>query len=866
MATNSRPIVINMQGDDSHLRKALKRASGQVEKFGDTVGRIGKAAGVAFAATATAVVGKGITAFADFEKGMNEVMTLLPEAGADTFNALSDQVKDFAKEFGVLPDEVIPSLYQALSAGVPEDNVFEFLEVAQMAAKGGVTELETAVDGISSVVNAYGEDVISATQASDLMFTAVRLGKTNFEELSGSLFQVAPIAASLGINFQDVTTALANLTAKGVPTSVAATQLKGAFAELGKEGTKADIAFRDLAGMGLTQFLETEGNMASALQIISDGAADAGISVLDMFGSVEAGQAVLALTAGGIDDYTATLLEMDGSAGATQTAFETMDTGLAASFDRIKSNLSVLAIEIGEKVAPYVETATGFILTAFENLGPAVETAKDFVIDLKDEVLDRATPVFEALGDAFNFIAEKVTAAFNAVSEYLTPGITAAKDAVVELFKKGLDKLTEWFNKTDWKKVGEALGGAFIAARDAVLDFVREVPNAFRTTIGWIKENRKWLIVLGGAVGGLVVGWLAYKGAVAAVSTATKFAAVVQGLWNAAMLLNPVGIILVALVALAGALTAAYFQFEGVRDVVDGIARFFRDNILPIFEVFWDSLVSKVTFFWDQIKEMFTLVKALFTGDFAQVWESLKTMVGNVIDQAIEFFIEFPLKVINAILPLIADIGKFGLDIGVSLLKGLGDWYLNSFIPWWLELPGKLWNTIKGMATKIGNIGADIGGWLLDSLVNVLSGVGSAIAGAASWVADLGKQIVNGVIDFINSLIDDLNDLFEFTIPLKIVPDIHVNPPDIPHIPKLAQGGIVSGAQAQLAMIGDGGEPEAIIPLSKANQMGFGGGSTINLTVNTGVGDPLAIGNQVVSVLKQWERANGSIPISTTAV
>ena len=41
------------------------------------------------------------------------------------------------------------------------------------------------------------------------MFTAVRLGKTDFEQLSGSMFQVAPIAASLGIDFQDVTAALA---------------------------------------------------------------------------------------------------------------------------------------------------------------------------------------------------------------------------------------------------------------------------------------------------------------------------------------------------------------------------------------------------------------------------------------------------------------------------------------------------------------------------------------------------------------------------------------------------------------------------------------------------------------------------------
>ena len=65
--------------------------------------------------------------------------------------------------------------------------------------------------------------MIDAAKASDIMFTTVKLGKTNFDELSGSLFQVAPIASSLGVDFESVGAALADLTAKGTPTSVAAT-------------------------------------------------------------------------------------------------------------------------------------------------------------------------------------------------------------------------------------------------------------------------------------------------------------------------------------------------------------------------------------------------------------------------------------------------------------------------------------------------------------------------------------------------------------------------------------------------------------------------------------------------------------------
>jgi TP901 family phage tail tape measure protein len=369
MAKGKNSIEVRVSANTAQFAQGMQRAQSSITDFGKKVG-----AGLAIGAGAIAAfAAKGLGDFASFQTGMNEVFTLLPGESQAAFDKLTGQTKDFSKEFGVLPNDVIPSLYQALSAGVPKDNVFEFLETAQMAAKGGVTSLETAVDGISSVVNSYGDDVISATEASDLMFTAVRLGKTNFEELSGSLFQVAPIASSLGVNFNTVTASLANLTAKGTPTKVAATQMKSALSELGKAGSKADKNFRDLTGIGFTEFLETEGNVVSAFTTLAEGAEESGKSVLDMFGSIEAGQAVLALTADGGDAFLETLQEMGDSAGATETAFDTMDTGLQASLDRIKASLSVLFIDVGEKLAPVVEAALDKIIGAWSAVSDAYE-------------------------------------------------------------------------------------------------------------------------------------------------------------------------------------------------------------------------------------------------------------------------------------------------------------------------------------------------------------------------------------------------------------------------------------------------------------------------------------------------------------
>jgi phosphotransferase system HPr-like phosphotransfer protein len=59
-------------------------------------------------------------------------------------------------------------------------------------------------------------------------------------------------------------------------------------------------------------------------------------------------------------------------------------------------------------------------------------------------------------------------------------------------------------------------------------------------------------------------------------------------------------------------------------------------------------------------------------------------------------------------------------------------------------------------------------------------------------------------------------------------------------------------------MAGEGGEPEAIIPLSKLASMGFGGSGGTNITVNVSSADP----NAVVAALQQYIRNRGALPIT----
>lgn len=105
------------------------------------------------------------------------------------------------------------------------------------------------------------------------------------------------------------------------------------------------------------------------------------------------------------------------------------------------------------------------------------------------------------------------------------------------------------------------------------------------------------------------------------------------------------------------------------------------------------------------------------------------------------------------------------------------------------------------------------------------------------------KTVFNAVASVWNNTIGKLS----FKVP-SWVPGIGGKGFDVPDIPMLAEGGIVTGPT--LAMIGEAG-PEAVIPLSKAGAMG---GNTINVTVTSA--DP----NAVVAALQQYVRLNNRLP------
>lgn len=472
---------------DKAVGPAAKKAGKSIsDKLSEGLGKAGKKLSLAVTAPLVALGTKGVLEAQKIGAGLAEVVSLTGQTGAVALESIKDltsEVSILSGELGIAQETLVKGLYSAISAGIPRENVFKFLDVAGRAAIAGVTDVNTAVDGITTVINAFGLDVKDAGKVSDSLFTAVKGGKTTFAELSASLFNVAPAAAAAGINFQTVNAAIAALTAAGVPTSVATTQIRAALVALQKPSDDLDVIFGSLGFASRAAAIESLGFQGALAAVRDEAAGDQG-ALQKLLGSVEAVGAVNILAGTGAEKFTAELKAQEEAAGSTNEAFALIDQ--TRDFERLKVDLQNLSVTIGNVLLPFVKefaAVAGDLAARFQSLSPETQ---GLIVKIG---------VFAAtIGPALIIIAKLITSvkAIIGVVKLLNLALltnpfvlfAVAAIAAVVLLVKNWDEISAFFIET-FTKIGEFATKAF----DAVIKTVLGVVNAVVGFIGSIISN-----------------------------------------------------------------------------------------------------------------------------------------------------------------------------------------------------------------------------------------------------------------------------------------------------------------------------------------------------------------------------------------
>lgn len=358
---------------------------------------LGVAAGVG--AITAALVGTTKQAM-DFETAFAEVRTLINDMPESGLNQLKQGLIDLSKQTGILTGESIPAMYQAISASVPADNVVSFLEVASKNAIGGVTDLQTSVDGLTNILNAYAMETSEVMNVSDLMFETMKRGKTTIGELSRSYFNVIPYAASAGVAFRDISAAMATITAQGTPTSVATTQLRQAIVELSNEGSQVGKTFQSLAGKSFKDFIASGKNLQDALQLLEKKAKASNVGINTLFSSVEAGASVLGLVGNNTQRFTADMEAMANAAGATEEAFKKIDETPAQRLKKIRAQFSAITLEIGNKLLPTAEKLIAIAEKNMPKISKTIEAVGSVIVGLVKN-MNILLPIVAGVGAGF---------------------------------------------------------------------------------------------------------------------------------------------------------------------------------------------------------------------------------------------------------------------------------------------------------------------------------------------------------------------------------------------------------------------------------------------------------------------------------
>ena len=498
-------LKIKVFGDTKDFEKSLHNLKNVGKKSLEGLKSVGEKSMTALKTTATASLGAiaaGLTASVnagkDFEQTFAKASTLFGDVNVQT-DKLKTNLLDISNNTGVAAAELNEGLYSALSAGVEvtEDmqTSTEFLSGSAKLAKAGFTDVETAISATAKTLNAYNLPASEANKIQDMLIQTQNKGITTVDELGATLAQVTPTAAAFGVSFDQVSASLSTMTAQGTPTAQATTQLNSLIAELGKNGTVAAGNLEKAAkgskyaGMSFKEMMDNGANLGDILSMMNDYAAKSGVSLVDMFSSIEAGKSALSIMTNDGAKFNENLKSMADSAGMVDSAYEKMSNTLETQLDKLKQNVTNLGIAIYEENNTVFAQMAGFGAECMSKISEGFESSgtEGMITALGNVLSDVLTKTTEKLPEVVNITGDLMSSLVDGIDKNLSKMSNAA-EKIISSLKNGI---TDFMPKLKpiVKEIGNILAQGVIAYQQVFWNIALNVVTSIAQGIA--KNSKK---------------------------------------------------------------------------------------------------------------------------------------------------------------------------------------------------------------------------------------------------------------------------------------------------------------------------------------------------------------------------------------
>jgi TP901 family phage tail tape measure protein len=395
--------------------KTIRGVGKEVDSLSTKVGRgaretasnLGKLS-IAGLGLATVLTVGTVHAAGDFEAQLQTINTVAqrtPEALAE----IGDGIRQLARDTGASLDELTQGYYDLVSAGIDASQAQKVLAASNTLAIGGLATAAEGVDLITTALNSYGvaaeEQGAMSERFADVFAKAIERGKVTAAELAASFANIGPLAASNGIEIEELAAAYATLTAKGIPAAEASTMMSSGLIAL----TRRTGDLEKLEKATGKSYLAIAGRkgLAVALEELRKDADKAGVPLIDLLGRQEALQLAINTTGDSFDDYNRNLEAMSDANGTAARQMSERQQGLNYQVARLKALALDAGITIGSKLIPKLlplgERALAF-LTGHED---DIERFGDSLAGAFDKALQFGERIpWEAIGSGLKTAAE----------------------------------------------------------------------------------------------------------------------------------------------------------------------------------------------------------------------------------------------------------------------------------------------------------------------------------------------------------------------------------------------------------------------------------------------------------------------------
>lgn len=419
------------------------------------------------------------------------------------------------------------------------------------------------------------------------------------------------------------------------------------------------------------------------------------------------------------------------------------------------------------------------------------------------------------------------------------------KDVIAS--QKAQERLTDAMAEVG--AVGEPI---MTAVKNAIADMAEKAAPMIQTVIDktkdmitWFQENENtvqtWVgVILGAsvAVGAflLVMNWSSIMATASKAIGAVRMAVMA---FNAALMANPIGIVVGLLVGLVA-------MFIYLWNNVDGFKEFWIDTwetIKNASSAAWEWIKKAASDAWEWIKGTWNSVGEWFGGQFDEIEQLGKDCMKSVS----KFFSD----AWNGIKKIWNNTKSYfnGILAGIkNTFKSVGSWFYQKF--------SDAWSNVK---KAFSNWGSFFGG-LWDSIKNKFSSIGSTLG---STMSNAVKTGMNAIIGKIESTINKGLGLINSAIRLANKLGFSVGEVGELSLPRLAKGAVVTSATP--VIVGEDGA-EAIIPLER-NTRGLDMISEqIGNRLNHQSNDIEPLLKRVIALLETIERKNQNIYLDSGAL